>query len=101
MTVSATTLVDRNTHKQIDGNANRKVFFLKRDKKYCWQIADRSSLAENRYSDTIHLKPKTWYHIVIERTTYDKFFYWNGTKEILLLNQSLDRELFKTVDITV
>lgn len=79
-TISGITLVDRNTHKQIDDNAKRKIYFLKRDKRYCWQIADDPTLAEYRYSDTIHLKPKTWYTVVIERTTYDKYFYWNGTK---------------------
>src|SRR5687767_14451257 len=57
-TISGITLVDRNTHKQIDDNAKRKVYFLKRDKRYCWQIADDPTLAEYRYSDTIHLKPK-------------------------------------------
>ena len=79
-TLTAMTLVDRKTHKQIDDNAKRKVYFLRSDKRYCWQIANDPTLAEYKYSDTIHLKPKTWYHIVIENTTYTTFFYWNGIK---------------------
>ncbi len=57
--ISGITLVDRNTYKQIGDNAKRKVYFLKRDKHYCWQIAYTPTLTEYRYSGTIHLNPKT------------------------------------------
>ena len=74
------TLVDRNSHRQISGDAYRKVYFAKKDNRYCWQISNDPFLAKYEYSDTFHLKPKTWYSIIIENTTYDKYFYWNGGK---------------------
>lgn len=78
--IASMTLVDRTTHKRIDDNAKRKVYFLKKDSRYCWRIADNPGLAEYRFSDTIHLKPKTWYRVGIEKTAYDTYFYWNGVK---------------------
>jgi hypothetical protein len=81
----AVTLVDRTTHKQISKGANEKVYFNKKNDRYCWQIANDIFLANYEYSDTIHLKPKTWYSVIIENTTYDKYFYWNGGKSNYLI----------------
>ena len=76
----AYTLVDRDTHTQINNETYRKVYFTKKDDRYCWQIQNDLFLGEYQYSDTIHFRPKTWYRFSTANTTDEKYFYWNGDK---------------------
>lgn len=56
------------------------MFFLKKDDKYCWAKQNESSLAELDYSDTIQLKPFTWYKVITESYGFYPYFFWNGKK---------------------
>jgi len=78
--ISTFTLVERKTHEQINDNADVKVFFQKKNDKYCWAKQNESSLANLFYSDTIKLKPFTWYRVTTENYGFYSYFYWNGKK---------------------
>ena len=78
--VAAYTLVDRNTHKQIGDDSYCKIYFSKQNDRYIWQIQSDPFLANYTYSDTIKLKPKTWYRLTIETSAYHTYFNWTGTK---------------------
>jgi hypothetical protein len=79
--ITSMTLVSRKTGKQIKGNTYAKVFFGKRNNLYRWRIYDKVNISEYIETDTIVLKPKTWYRISKETGVYNtQYFYWNGGK---------------------
>ena len=88
--VSADTIVERKSKKQIDASASAKVYFNKKHRKYVWQIQDQPSLASLRYSDTIHIKPNTWYRLTAERYRYDVFFYLDEDKGVYMTRSRPD-----------
>jgi hypothetical protein len=85
--VTAYTLVDRNTHKQIEDNSYCKIYFSKKNEHYIWQIQRDPFLANYIYSDTIKLKPNTWYRLTIENSAYHKYFYWSGAKAEYIIKE--------------
>lgn len=74
------TIVHKKTHKMIDKDASVKMYFGIPNRKYCWQIRPDIFSADAYYSDTIYIKPFTWYRLATEKYNYTIYFYLDKIK---------------------
>jgi hypothetical protein len=86
----AYSIVERNSKKVINDNAAAKIYFSKKHKRYMWKIWDGLFLSDFYYSDTISLKPDTWYRLSTERYRFKIYFYWDKSKDIYITKAKPD-----------
>lgn len=82
--VLAYTIVDRKTHKSVNPNASINMYFNTKNDKYCWQISPDLFSANVYYSDTINIKPYTWYRLTTEKYHFSVYFFLKETKGVYL-----------------
>lgn len=78
--VVAYSIVDRNTHKRLSPNASLKMYFKIKNDRYCWQVSPDLFSAEVYYTDTLNLKPYTWYRASTEKYHFSVYFFLDKVK---------------------
>jgi hypothetical protein len=82
--IVAYTIVDRKTHKMIAPDASVKMYFSKKHSKYCWEISPDIFSADVYYSDTITIKPYTWYRLGTEKYKFSVYFFLDEAKGVYM-----------------
>jgi hypothetical protein len=72
--IKSYTIVERKNFKKISPDAVFSIQFNKPHEKYCWKIRENANLADFHYSDTIILKPSTWYKLVTKKYKFSVYF---------------------------
>lgn len=80
----AYTIVDRKTHKMISPDASIKMYFNKKNDRYCWQVSPDLFSADAYYTDTITIKPYTWYRLSTEKYKFSVYFFLDETKGVYI-----------------
>jgi hypothetical protein len=93
--IRSMTLISRRTGKQIAPNSYAKIYFGKKNNHYRWRIRHEVSLADFVETDTILLKPNTWYRLSREIGVYNtEYFYWTGIKGDFIVKSKPDPGAF-------
>lgn len=73
-------LVKRRNNASINGNKYLKINFNKRYARYKWMYYYDYKDRNHYFSDTLALKPFTWYNLFSRNYGFEIYFYWNGKK---------------------
>ena len=70
--------VKTTTDEPIENTAKQRMYFHNKKKKYKWKQYTDIMLQDFSYSDTINIKPFTWYVLMSSRAGYELYFYKNA-----------------------
>jgi hypothetical protein len=80
--IVAYTIVDRKNHKRVSPNASIKMYFGDKNDKYCWEVSPDLFSAKVYHTDTLHIKPYTWYRLSTEKYKFSVYFYLDESKGV-------------------
>jgi len=76
--VRSFTIVEKKAGKKIPPNSKVKIFFANTNKRYEWKIYNDFYLQSYHLTDSIVIKPNSWYALGSDNCSYRLYFYWTG-----------------------
>ena len=73
------------TKKKINENARFQINFNKPDNEHMWKVTPDIFFADHYFSQTINIKPNTWYKLYTEKYLYTVYFFGDSLKDVNII----------------